>query len=87
MTVYSRFSVCAVAVTALFAGLAAEAQNPNPHLLRDDATAGAKHSAAKPLAPLAVGDRRFIEEATMGGLAEVELGKLAQIKGASEQVK
>jgi putative membrane protein len=32
-------------------------------------------------------DHKFAEKAAMGGLAEVELGRLAQQKGASEQVK
>lgn len=32
-------------------------------------------------------DRRFIEKAAEGGLAEVQLGKLAQQKGQSEAVK
>ena len=32
-------------------------------------------------------DRKFVEEAAQGGMAEVELGKLAQQKAASDQVK
>src|SRR5690349_11889362 len=32
-------------------------------------------------------DRHFIHKAGQGGLAEVELGKLAQEKGQSEEVK
>jgi putative membrane protein len=32
-------------------------------------------------------DQKFVKEAAQGGLAEVELGKLAQDKGSSEQVK
>ena len=32
-------------------------------------------------------DQAFVQKAAEGGLAEVELGKLAQEKGASEQVK
>jgi len=36
---------------------------------------------------LARGDRKFIEEAAAGGLAEVQLGKLAQQKSQSTQVK
>ena len=38
-------------------------------------------------ANLSRGDRKFIEEAAQGGMAEVELGKLAQQKAASDQVK
>lgn len=36
---------------------------------------------------LARGDRNFIEEAAKGGLAEVELGNLAQQKAQNQQVK
>jgi putative membrane protein len=36
---------------------------------------------------LARGDRKFIEEAAKGGMAEVELGQLAAQKGQSDQVK
>jgi putative membrane protein len=32
-------------------------------------------------------DRKFIEKAAQGGMAEIELGKLAQQKAASDQVK
>src|ERR1700704_562408 len=32
-------------------------------------------------------DKRFVKEAATGGLAEVELGKLAAEKGSNEQVK
>lgn len=32
-------------------------------------------------------DRAFMQKAAVGGMAEVELGKLAQDKGASDQVK
>ena len=36
---------------------------------------------------LSSGDLQFVEKAAMGGLAEVELGKLAQQKATSDQVK
>jgi len=38
-------------------------------------------------ARLSMSDRRFIDKAAKGGIAEVELGKLAQQRAASEQVK
>jgi len=49
-------------------------------------------SAAKAAAPatgaaLSSGDRKFITEAAQGGVAEVELGKLAAQKGSSAEVK
>lgn len=37
--------------------------------------------------PLAAADRKFMHEAAMGGMTEVELGNLAQQKAASDQVK
>ena len=36
---------------------------------------------------LSRGDREFVEKAMMGGMTEVELGKLAQQKGTSDAVK
>ncbi len=44
---------------------------------------GAKKAAAKK--PMS--DRTFVEKAAAGGLAEVELGKLAEQKGTNDQVK
>lgn len=38
-------------------------------------------------APLAAGDKAFVQKAAIGGLAEVEMGKMAQQKGSSDQVK
>ena len=38
-------------------------------------------------AMLGGGERKFIEAAAMGGMAEVEMGKLAQQKGSSQPVK
>ncbi len=37
--------------------------------------------------PAKVDDKKFIKEAAMGGLAEVELGKIAEQKASSDQVK
>ena len=36
---------------------------------------------------LASSERKFIEEAAVGGMAEVEMGKIAQQKGQNQQVK
>ncbi|NUZ06633.1 DUF4142 domain-containing protein [Piscinibacter koreensis] len=47
-----------------------------------NATSGAARGAAVPAA-----DRRFVEKAAMGGMAEVELGRLAQQKAQNDQVK
>lgn len=45
---------------------------------------GAKSGASSSLAS---GERRFLEKAAQHGMAEVELGKLAQQNGGSQQVK
>jgi putative membrane protein len=48
-------------------------------------TAGTSKAAAG--AQLAEADRKFVERAATGGIAEVEMGKLAQQKASSDQVK
>jgi putative membrane protein len=47
----------------------------------------AKTAAPAPSATLSSSERKFIEEAARGGVAEVELGKLAAQKGSSAEVK
>jgi len=42
--------------------------------------------SAKPMA-LSQGDRTFFKKAAIGGMTEVEAGKLATIQGSSDQVK
>jgi putative membrane protein len=37
--------------------------------------------------PASMADQKFVKEAAVGGLAEVEMGKLAKDKGASDSVK
>jgi putative membrane protein len=82
--VHFTSTACSVAAAALLVCFSAQAQNITTRPAGGDAPATTKGSAA---AQLARGDRKFIEEAAMGGMAEVELGKLAQLKGSSEQVK
>ena len=52
-------------------------------------TSSSKPAATQsiPGANLARGDRKFIEEAAQGGMAEVQLGQLAQQKASNDQVK
>lgn len=47
----------------------------------------ASASSAKPSPGLAAADAKFMKEAAGGGMAEVQLGKLAQEKASSDQVK
>ena len=70
--------VC-VAVALLVATSAASAQ-------ASGATATGS-SAAKSATSVSAADKAFVQKATMGGIAEVEMGKLAQQKAASDQVK
>jgi putative membrane protein len=51
------------------------------------AASAAKAAAPAATAVLSSSDRKFIEEAARGGVAEVELGKLAVQKGSSTEVK
>ena len=78
-----KFTPCAVAIAAVLACGAVGAQQSTRPSAGDAATttkAGGKSE-------LAAADRKFIAEAASGGMAEVELGKLAQEKAASDQVK
>jgi putative membrane protein len=95
-----KASACSVALAAMLACLSAQAQQQSTRPQSGEPSTGAtqapksgagmqtgqagKQAAAKELAR---GDRKFVEEAAMGGLAEVELGKLAQQKAQSDQVK
>ena len=56
---------------------------------RSQATASASGSADRvsPFGKLSSGDADFIQKAAHGGLAEVELGLLAQYRGASDAVR
>lgn len=51
------------------------------------AAAASSPASGTGVPPLAAADRKFVNEAALGGMAEVELGKLAQQKAASDQVK
>jgi putative membrane protein len=96
-----KASACSVAVSAMLACLSAAAQQQSTRPPETGApTTGGTQSSPKSAAgmqngqagkqadaQLARGDRKFIEEAAEGGMAEVELGKLAQQKSQSTQVK
>jgi len=78
-------SIAALAFGFSQGGLAqSTATSPSTSTTKPAATqsTGSTHAAN-----LSHGDRKFIEEAAQGGMAEVEFGKLAQQKAASDQVK
>jgi putative membrane protein len=79
-----KSTACGIAVAALLACGAVRAQQDATRPAGGD-TATATKSGGK--SELAQADRKFIAEAASGGMAEVELGKLAQAKASSEQVK
>jgi putative membrane protein len=77
------FGACAILALAFTAG-ASNAQNTNSSTA-DNANAGnqnAGHGSGRMTA-----DHKFVMFAAMGGMAEVELGRLAAEKGASEDVR
>jgi putative membrane protein len=69
------------------AGTYGQQATPAPATATPSATSAAKSAVPVPGTALSSSDRKFIEEAARGGMAEVELGKLAAQKGASSEVK
>jgi putative membrane protein len=76
-----RRAALSAALLSLGLGMNAMAASPTA------APATPASTAAGSDAKLAHADRKFIEDAAKGGMAEVELGKLAQQKASNEQVK
>jgi putative membrane protein len=96
--VFLRRAALATATFAIAAGVFAQAttgntkpsdNNASHNLPGNASTAGTLPGSVGDRTPpkLAGGDKAFIEKAALHGLAEVELGKLAQQKAASAQVK
>ena len=73
---------CGIAAAALLACASVGAQTTATRPTGTEPATAARSDSA-----LARADRKFIEEAAHGGVAEVELGKLAQQKASSDQVK
>ena len=97
----TRFTLknVALAATALALSLGAQAQGTSsttspsgatgttaPGTRAGSAPGGASAPAAK-RADIARADRKFIEDAAMSGMAEVEMGKIAQQKASDAKVK
>jgi putative membrane protein len=76
------FGMCAVLALVVTAG-ASNAQNSNSSTTGNANSSGhMNHGSAKMMA-----DHKFAMEAAMGGVMEVELGKVAAEKGASDEVR
>jgi len=71
--------------TAIALAVAAALALPPAVMAQQPPTAPKESAQAK--GGLAAGDRKFVMEAARGNMAEVELGKLAAEKGASDTVK
>jgi len=76
-----------VAIPAQAAGAYDKQTTTTPPAMSAPAANAAKSAAPATGAALSSGDRKFITEAAQGGVAEVELGKLAAQKGSSAEVK
>ena len=72
-----RFAMLLV-VSATAVSFACNADN---RTASNDSTVGTSGSA------VSAGDRAFVEDMTIGGMAEVELGRMAMERGASPEVK
>jgi len=85
----SRKLIYTASIAALAFGVsqAALAQSTTTSPSTPSSKPAATQSTNAPGANLERGDRKFIEEAAQGGMAEVQLGQLAQQKASSDQVK
>ena len=74
----ATFGMCVLLAVAAAAGSGANAQNMN-----SNANSNMNHGSMK---MKMTADQKFAMEAAMGGMMEVEMGRLAAQKGASEEV-
>ncbi|MDT7808125.1 MAG: putative rane protein [Acidobacteriota bacterium] len=74
-------AACALLAVVAFGARTGSGQNTNSSMTRND-NMHAGHGSMKLTA-----DQRFAMEAAMGGLMEVELGRVAAQKGASDEVR
>src|SRR5512142_524731 len=82
----SALSLClGLAGLGLATGAAAQTSSPSAGATTGSTTGSATTGSMAKSVPSS--DKSFAEHAAIGGLAEVEMGKLAQQKAASDQVK
>jgi putative membrane protein len=78
----ATLAMAALSITLAATGSLAQTSGTRPSA--GDSTAAVKAGSD---AKIADADRQFVEKAAMGGVAEVEMGKLAQQKATNDQVK
>ena len=86
-SIFPRASVLASLVGFAVAVGAQQAGTPQTGTPAGASPPLATGTAPVPAAPLSHGDRKFVEEAAIGSMAEVEMGNLAQQKAGSDAVK
>ena len=82
-----RKTVLAAALLSMGLAVGATAQTPSTNTSRNTGASGATASRGASDAKLSHGDKKFIEDAAQGGMAEVQLGQLAAQKAQSADVK
>jgi putative membrane protein len=80
--------VIALGILMLVAVIALAQPQPDTNRQSQNSNqSGGQSGAATQATPLNSADRKFVMEAAMGGMKEVELGRLATERGASDAVK
>src|SRR4051794_36907763 len=82
LTILSRIAVAAVVGAGLCLGVSAHAAAK-----KDAPTSSSPAKTPASSATLTAKDKSFMNDAAMGGMMEVEMGKMAQQKGKSAEVK
>ncbi|HEY2138945.1 MAG TPA: DUF4142 domain-containing protein [Chthoniobacterales bacterium] len=85
LTPVSRIAVVALIGAGLSLGVSAQAATKKEEKKNDQPSSSPSKSAAT--ATLSAKDKSFMKEAAQGGMMEVEMGKMAQQKGKSADVK
>lgn len=83
----SKLNALAIAAFAAATTFSATAADPATATRSSATSASAAAGGKAGSSSLSASDRKFVEHAAIGGMTEVELGKLAQQKAASDQVK
>ncbi len=83
----SQIAVIAVVGAGLTLGVSAQAAEKKDEKKKDDQAASSPAKSPASNSTLSAKDKSFMNEAAMGGMMEVEMGKMAQQKGKSDDVK